>query len=76
MLVLPLGIDLGNEYVEAAHARMAIGGKVEVAVGSERWEHLVTGRIDRLAEILHASQASLGDAYAPQVKPSLAAGHI
>ena len=43
------------KQVKSSHTRMPVGGEIEVAVGTERGEHLVTRCVDRCAQVLYAS---------------------
>ena len=55
---------------------MAVGGEVEVAVGSEGGEHLVAGGVDRFTEILQTADLIAMDLTAPDVESSQATGHV
>ncbi len=71
----PRGLHGGLEDVEAAEARMAVGGKVEDAVGAHVGEALVAGGVDLVAQVLEGAALVL-DVDAPQVEAALAARHV
>ena len=62
------GIFVGDEDVQTSHARVTIGREIEVAIRTERREHLVTRCVDRTSEVLHATKATLQNACAPDVQ--------
>ena len=72
------GVLRGAVEVEPSEARCApSAGEVEFAAGTEGWEALVAGGIDRRTEIFQTTEAvTAAHLDAPQVKPSKAAGHI
>ena len=67
---------VGNEEVEASHAGMAVGGEIEVTVGSEGGEHFVTRGVDRLAEILRGSRLIANELATPDIEASQTTGHV
>ena len=70
-------VNLCDEDVEAAHARMAVARKIEVAVGTEGREHLVARRVDGVAQILNTTEsAAAQELDAPDVESALAARHV
>ena len=71
-----LRVDGCDEDIETAHARMAVAREVEVAVGSEGWEHLVARSVDGVAEVFNASHPTGRQADAPDVETALATRHV
>ena len=67
---------MSNEYVQSAEAGMPVAREIQVAVGTERWEHLVAGGVDRLAQVLQPHKPVTVHLNAPDVVASQSAGHI
>ena len=57
LVLMSLGIHLGNIDVESAQSEMSVAAEVQVAIGTEGGKHLVARSVDRLAKVLYSSQS-------------------
>ena len=69
-------VHLGYVYVESAETFVPVRREVKVAVWPECREHLVARRVDRFAQILHASKSVARKSHSPNVVSSFSSRHV
>ena len=55
---------------------MTVGREIEVAVGTEGGEHLVTGGVDGFSEVFQTAHLVANELATPDVEASQTTGHI
>ena len=72
-----IGIWFCDEDVESAHTWMSVRREVEVAIGTECWEFLISGSINRFTHILYGDYIASGsELCAPYIKSSHSPRHV
>ena len=75
-LFLLLIFRMSNEYIESTHTWMSVARKVQVAIGSERREHLITRSVDWRTERFGTTEPRRQNHRAPYIQSTHAAGSI